>query len=321
MALTVTWSSSRCSLSIRSSAEAEHSWLKGKSKMENPDTQPAGNCQTKSSQVSFATCRRFLGSSMPPTEDEQLEFPFIFTPTVSSPHWRWSLARSLSWIVLFEKLLSHFVWGGWIFRTTDRSQSIWLVLSILMSAPFSQILWASQMLWLPQFYSQMLWLRSVGDDVPAWSPKNRKNRHFIYINTQGKCPIYNRFGGQVCKVVRQSCKTTITRHEIVQSNRRIDQKAKSGCKTRTVVSVGFSKPFSLRFNSAFVENKRRAPPRVQKELKTGKTDERQEPNNPTRGDRGTPRRQRKQTLSIPPRPPSTVSRTPRSSSTPHSIHI
>ena len=127
MALTVTWSSSRCSLSIRSSAEAEHSWLKGKSKMENPDTQPAGNCQTKSSQVSFATCRRFLGSSMPPTEDEQLEFPFIFTPTVSSPHWRWSLARSLSWIVLFEKLLSHFVWGGSIFRTTDRSQSIWLV--------------------------------------------------------------------------------------------------------------------------------------------------------------------------------------------------
>ena len=33
-----------------------------------------------------------------------------------------------------------------------------------------------------------------------------------------------------------------------------------------MVSVGFSKPFSLLFNSAFVENKRRAPPRVQKEL-------------------------------------------------------
>ena len=45
---------------------------------------------------------------------------------------------------------------------------------------------------------------------------------------------------------------------------------------RSVVSVGFSKPFGLRFNSAFVENEQRDPPRVQKELGTGKRDGGQE---------------------------------------------
>ena len=176
----ITLSSSRCSFPFAPQLKRNTLGWKGNQKMENSDAQPAGNCQTKTSQVSFATCRRFLGSSMAVIEDEQLAFPFIFTPTVSSPQWSLLSACSLSWIVLFEKLRSHFVWGGRIFRTTDRSQSIWL------SAPFSQMLWASQMLWLPQFYIQMLWLRSVGDDVPAWSPKNRKNQTLYLYKYTGK---------------------------------------------------------------------------------------------------------------------------------------
>ena len=67
----------------------------------------------------------------------------------------------------------------------------------------------------------------------------------------------------------------IPRQQIVQSNSRIDQKAKSGCKMQSVVFESFSKPFSLRFNSAFIENELRDRPRVQKELKTGKRDGRQ----------------------------------------------
>ena len=45
---------------------------------------------------------------------------------------------------------------------------------------------------------------------------------------------------------------------------------------RNEVLVGFSKPFGLRFNSTFVENEQRDPPRVQKELETGKRDGRKE---------------------------------------------